>query len=328
MHRILVLALCVSLPLPVLAAEAKVKLPAQYARNAGLSDADRLQSAARFLVAAQRELKSPDGKRSLAATWPFQPKGEVAAPNASGIVARALLSAGGPEARPAAEAWGRARLADVAADHPIFDPDVETLALLAQAGGEKAFLAGAKQAFEVRHGMANGREIVERLFLVRRGAPSLVGFDAALSARAALAVGEREKATEIVQALAATTKRWDKADERGFDLTSRAAVLEVALTLGSDKALSGRLCASLVAEQQKDGAWGQRNTQATAYTVRALRGCGSPEAEAAVERGRRFLRLTQLESGGWGTFNDYLPEPFVGETVYEVTAEVMLALEP
>lgn len=319
MKTSLVLALILA---PALASAGSVKLPQQYARNLEATDAQRARTASAFLASAQSDFGE------LRATWPFQARSKAAAPNAAGIIARALLLPGQDHepALAAAKAWAKGRAADLEAGRPLFDPDVEGLAEVSKALSDPALLAAAVKAFEQRHGMASGEEIVERLFMVRRGEPSLVGFDASLTVRAALAVGDRAKALDVAKALAATAARWDKPSDKGFDLTGRAAVLEALSLAAAQPELAAKLRAKLLETQQKDGAWGQRNTQATAYAVRALALSDQPAAAEAAERGRRFLRLTQLESGGWGTFNDFLPEPFVGETVYEVTAEVVLAL--
>lgn len=315
---------------PVAVGAEKMPLPAQYVEKLRAPAPEAMKSAAGFLAAAQRELKSPDGKASLQATWPFEEKGTTAAPNAAGIVARALAGVHGKvgiaQGKAAAEAWGRARLVEVAAGKLLFDPDVEALAEIARLTGDASYAQAAKAAFDLRHSGATGREIVERLFMVRKGNESLVGFDAAHTIRAALAVGQAEKAREVAQALADTEKRWNAVEPRGFYLTSRGAVLE-ALELGRfDLPLRASLRPQVLASQGKDGAWGQRNTQATAYSVRALLASGDGKAAEAAAKGTHFLRATQLQSGAWATFNDFLPEPFVGETIYEVTAEVLLAL--
>ncbi len=301
----------------------------QYTANLKRSDAEAAANAARFLASAQADLAAHPGGPRIRASWAFDQNSPLAAPNAAGIVAHALVVAhgryGDQASLAAARAWGDARLADLKADRPLFDPDIEALVALSSATGERRFRSGAAEAFERRHGGASGREIVERLFIVRRSVPGLVGFDAAATARAALAVGDEAKAAEIVAALADTLERWNVAGPQGFHHTSRAAALEAAQLMGATK-LAGTLTRALVSTQERDGSWGGRNTQATAYAARALTRSKAPEAAAAATRASRFLRLTQLTSGGWATFNDFLPEPFVGETIYEVSAEALLAL--
>ncbi|MFN7132382.1 MAG: hypothetical protein ACK4N5_09870 [Myxococcales bacterium] len=308
---------------------ARVTVAPQYAANLQRTDAQAASSAASFLARAQSDLAAQRGGPVLRASWAFEQKSPLAAPNAAGIVARALVTAHQrfqhDASLAAARAWGLARLEDLAADRPMFDPDVEALVALADATGDARFRKAATAAFELRHGGADGREVVERLFLVRGDSASLVGFDAAAAVRAALAVGQAGKAREIVQALADTRERWDRATPHGFHHTSRAAVLEVALRTGHDR-LASALAARLLATQERDGSWGARNTQATAYAARALGRVNVDGAREASARAARFLRLTQLTSGGWATYNDFLPEPFVGDTVYEVSAEALLAI--
>jgi len=288
-----------------------------------------LERVSSFLVEGQRGLPDADG-RALESSWPFRPGEGRAAPNAAGLVAKALVAmhASEPGSRgfEAARAWGKARVDDVAAHRPLFDADVEALGALAEVTGDVAFRKAATVAFERRHGLASGREIVERLFLLRRSAPALVAFDAAGSMRAAFAVGERGKAAEMGRALALTERRWNVAHPHGFHLTGRAALLAVLEpAMGPDvEALRQKLEHQVRRSQQADGSWGLRMLQATAYSVLALRGVRN--GEDAVHRAERFLLATQLSSGGWPTFHDFLPEPFVGETVYEVSAEVALAL--
>lgn len=324
------MAIGLVLAVPVLSAAQKPGLPAQYAKNLERPATAALGSAARFLVASQADLKAPDGPAVLRATWPFEVGGEQAALNAAGLVALGLLAAhhagAAAESLRAAQAWGRARLRDLEAGLPAFDPDVEALAALARATGDPALMAAARAAFEQRHGGADGREIVERLFWVRRGTPALVGFDAALSMRAALSAGQEKKAREIASALETTAPRWNVPSKEGFDATGRAAVLEALAGLDAASGLKAALLGQVLGSQGADGSWATRNSQATAYSVRALAAVGGDGAGPAAARGRRFLRATQLKSGAWATFNDFLPEPFVGETVHEVTAEVMVAL--
>ncbi|MGC4113168.1 MAG: hypothetical protein QM765_00505 [Myxococcales bacterium] len=302
----------------------KMPLPQQYVERLKAPATDAMQAAAGYLAGAQKDFKD------VKATWPWEEKGAQAAPNAAGIVAKSLIAVyvrtSDPTVKAAAEAWGKARLADVSAARMLYDPDIEALAELGKVTGEAAYTKAAKAAFDLRHSGANGREVVERLFMVRKGNDTLVGFDAAHTIRAGIAVGEVGKAREVAQALAETEKRWNLSDKYGFYLTSRAAVLEALVALKANLPLEASLRSQIIASQGKDGTWGQRNTQATAYSTRALFVSGDAKSLEAGKQGLQFLRTTQLKAGGWGTFNDYLPEPFVGESIYEVTAEVLLAV--
>jgi hypothetical protein len=313
-----------TLAMPWAARGEKVPLPAQYAERLKAPANEALRAGASYLAGAQHDFQ--DAK----ATWPWEEKGGQAAPNAAGIVAKSLTAVyvrtSDASVKAAAESWGRARVAEVDAGKLVFDPDVEALAELGKVTGEAAYAKAAKAAFEQRHSNATGREIVERLFMVRKGNEALVGFDAAHTIRAGLAVGQLEKAREVAQALADTEKRWNVEDKHGFRLTSRGAVLEALVALKGNLPLEASLRSQILGSQGKDGTWGQRNTQATAYATRALLVSGDAKSLEAAKQGLQFLRSTQLKAGGWGTFNDFLPEPFVGESVFEVTAEVLLAV--
>jgi len=172
-------------------------------------------------------------------------------------------------------------------------------------------------------------EILGRLLMIRGESP-IVGYDAALAIRAAVAVGERAKAMEIADAAVAAVPRWGEGrqDATGFLTSARGALLE-ALALadpGRYRRPALDLIHHLVLSADSDGSWDRRTTQPTAYAVRGLSAWQEPAAQAAAERGRRWLRLTQLGDGTWSTYNDWLPEPFVGDRVPGVTAEAMLAL--
>lgn len=324
MRRAILAVVAASLAVPMEAWAEKMPLPAQYVQKLKAPVNDAMLAGATYLATAQRDFK--DNK----STWPWDEKGARPAPNAAGIVAKALVAVtvrtSDASVKAAAQAWGKARSADVAAGRMLFDPDVEALAELAKLTGEAGYATAAKAAFDLRHSGANGREIVERLFMVRKGNESLVGFDAAHTIRAGIAVGDLDKAREVAQALADTEKRWNVGDKFGFYLTSRGAVVEALVALKNNLPLESSLRSQVLASQGKDGAWGQRNTQATAYSTRALLASGDGKSLEAGKQGLQFLRSTQLKAGGWGTFNDFLPEPFVGESVYEVTAEVLLAV--
>jgi hypothetical protein len=306
-----------------------------------------LGRAAAALTAGQRDFET------AAASWSWRRGDARPAPNTGGVVALGLVHAfeeaaargrarAIPGALDAARAWGEARLEDVAEWRSLYDPDVEALSALARFTGDARFSAGAKAAFERRWSGAKGDEVVGRLRLLRARRPELVGYDAALTVRAALSVGEVAFATEIADALLAARDTWDRApalqgtDVHGLSTTGRASVLGALAAVDAARADAGEparyareieaLMVWLVAAQHAEGSWAQRNTQTTAYAVRALAALDSPMAREAAARGARWLGATQLSDGHWASFNDGLPEPFVGDVVHEVTAEVALAL--
>lgn len=285
--------------------------------------------AAGALAASQRDFPEAAGQ----ATWPWQQDAARPAPNAAGLVALGLVRAwertGSETARAAADAWARARLDDLAAWRPVYDPDIEALAALGRATGEAAYTEAAHKAFARRWGGATGAEALARIRIVRAKHPRLVGYDAALALRAASAAGEADFATDLARALLKDRAAWDLADDpTGLGTTSRAAVLGALSTLDR-KAFAApiaELALRLVKAQGEDGSWASRNTQATAYAVAALGALPDGRAQTAAARGAKWLVATQLDDGAWATFNDGLPPPFVGEVVHEVTAEALLAL--
>lgn len=277
--------------------------------------------AAEALAHAQRDFAGAP------ASWEWQRGTGQVARNASGTVAMALARAGcgDPEVL---RRFVRARAAE-ADGRFLFDADIEVLAHAAAAGHDAHLAQVAKSAFERRYGGATGQEIVERFFWGRPSTTALVGFDASLALRAAVAVGETAKGREIADALVATLPRWaEGADENGWRTSSRGAALEALARL--DAARYGKpasdLVHHLVLSQATDGSWAEHNTQATAFAVRGLASRAEPTERAAADHGKRWLRLTQLGDGSWATFNDFLPEPFVGDHVHAVTAEALLAL--
>lgn len=314
--------LVVVLAAPALGGQQPV--PAQYARNLRRPVEDRLCEAAQALARAQRDF------RGASASWEWIAGSGQAAPNEAGLVAVALARS--PDAcgsRDALRRFAEARAAQHRAGDFLFDPDVEALALAARNLGWSEYTPVAREAFDRRYGPASGEEIVGRLMMVRGGAP-IVGYDAALAIRAALAVGDRPKAIQIADAAVAVMPRWGErqADRQGTLTSARGALLEALAMV--DPARYQRsaqdLIHHLVLSAGADGSWSGRTTQPTAYAVRGLSRWPEPAGQSAAERGRRWLRLTQLDDGTWSTFNDWLPEPFAGDRIPGVTAEAMLAL--
>lgn len=289
------------------------------------ASAGPLARASACLVAAQRDA------HGLEATWTWKRGSETVAPNSAGLVALALIRAwqvqGDAGARRAARRWGEARMADLAAWREVYDPDVEALAALARATKDARFRKAAREAFTRRWGEATPEEAFARIRQVRRGDGALLGYDVALTLRAARAVGAEDFARGLAVAALQAPALWapDQAG-RGWRTTSRAALLGAIEGLPGEALAEARarLVRRLLDAQGRDGAWAEHNTQATAYAVAALR--AYPEAQTAVERGRAWLTKTQLADGSWAAFHDGLPEPFVGDVVHEVTAEVVLAL--
>lgn len=296
-------------------------IPESYAANLEQSQTEQVCQAARTLIAAQHD----EG-------WGWKRGDRTPAVNVSGLIAVALASTPGvcgtrdAVARYAAGAVQRHDRGEL-----LYDPDVEALALAAKLTRTPRYAQVAREAFMRRHEYATGEEIVERWFMVKRDR-RLIGFDAAAAIRAALAVGEQEKAQEIATAVMNARRRWAEGrDPRGFLTTSRGALLEALSLFDRTRAkklshFKQDLVHHLLLTQASDGSWEHRNTQSTAYAARGLLASGDEHAAASAQLGARWLRLTQLHDGSWALFNDLMPEPFTGEVVHEVTAEVLLAL--
>lgn len=273
--------------------------------------------------------------------WSWERSAARVAPNVSGVIATALAASPSDcDAREAVLRYADNCVARHDRGEFLFDPDVEALAAAAKLSNDPRYLEIAHESFQRRYEYATGEEIVERWFMIKRDA-RLIGFEAAAAIRAALAVNEEAKAMEIAAAVIQASPRWaEGSDTRGFLTTSRGAMLEALSMLQAQERADGRTSARkidrfsrdlvhhLLLTQSSDGSWDANNTQATAYAVRGLRSYTDPSAQAGASLGVRWLSGTQLKDGSWATFNDHLPEPFVGEVVHEVTAEVLLALRP
>ncbi|MBX5481024.1 MAG: hypothetical protein IRZ16_04120 [Myxococcaceae bacterium] len=293
-------------------------VPKSYAENLRRSPVEQVCRASEGLIAAQKE-----------GGWSWQRGDAREAPSISGVVAAALAATSARcDATAAVVRYAEAAIVRHQKGEFLYDPDVEALVGAADLTGDPRYREVAKEAFDRRYAGASGEEIVERWFMLKRDR-RLIGYDAASAIRAALAVGEREKAEDIAAAAVKSGGRWVEGwDPRGFLTTSRGALLEALSRLGTRRfaGFQKDLADHLILTQGSDGSWEGRNTQATAFAVRGLNAYGSEAALTSAQLGARWLRLTQLQDGSWATFNDLLPEPFVGEVVHEVTAEVVLAL--
>jgi len=324
-----------ALPKPALKPKPKLLAPS--------SAAAELARATALLVEAQSKASSGD------ASWSWTRGGKLLAKNSGGLIALSLLRASGSGTTPpeagsaaakalfAATQWGEARLAAAEQWSELYDPDVEALAALSKRTGREEFQRAADQIFERRWGEASAEEALGRIMQLRRGAPSLVGYDLALVIRAAKATHHEAFAVALTDALLHTvdpkTKRLflfsrKEAEGAGWETVSLAALYSAMEGLehkGFERARLAILKAILLT-QGRDGSFAQRNTQATAYAAMALREVDNAIAMKSLSRARLWLKQTQLKDGSWASFHDGLPEPFVGEVVHEVTAEVVLAL--
>ena len=159
--------------------------------------------------------------------------------------------------------------------------------------------------------------------------PSLLGFDGALAIRAALAVGERVYAYQLADALVARSAQWYRpTKDLRFSLISAAALVPAMERLDTAHyaCLVARFRADLTRLQTAEGSWLSNESQVTAYAVMALAKSPLAAQRDAAKRGAVWLKSTALKAGSFATFNDYMPEPFVGEVLHEVSAEALNAL--
>jgi len=284
-----------------------------------------LESAGWYLAERQGASAKGDGAL-LRAGWSWLAARPAAAANTSGTVALALLEAARATGEPAfAEAaMARAevvRLALRGGEEP-FAPDIELLARTGDAADRDAARLFVEARIE-RAGGAVGE--VRRLARLRAALPDLVAYDAALLADAAFASGLGAQASALVSA---ATRAWPKTPDSSHGVVSLGALLAAAALAGSDAA--ARCAVALASTQGRDGSWAVRDTQATAFATRGLalhaRATGDRDAARAAARGAAWLHRTQLAQGAWASWNDGLPEPFVGALYVPQTAEAVRAL--
>lgn len=331
--RVVVAGMVLGLAWPVggLAAPSLPIAP-QYARNRDRAPAETVAKAAKFLADRQGSWTSHEGL--VLEGWEWRVGSGGGAANISGIVGLGLLDAW--EATGEAEYLVAARLrADAVAfslkgGESPYAPDLELLARVARVDGDTERLAVARQSLDQRLEKAGGAEAeARRIVALRAGQPDLAGYDVALVAEAAAAVGRTEAAKALVRTALATSRTWLKTRGSTFGLISEGALCAAASSLGEAQA-ARELAVSLLASQLAGGEWRARETQATAYATRGLAAFATAFQDAsaakASARGRAWLQLTQLKNGSWADYNDFLPEPFVGEVFAPATAEALRAV--
>ncbi len=302
----------------------------QYQDSFSQDACQAMQRAADFLSRTAR--RSQDG-----VGWSWKVQDGAVAPNISGLVALALLDA--------YQVSGDAKLLSMvrqvadgllrtgagwSAENLPFKPDIEFLARLGKAVSRDDYQKAAAAAFAlVMQRSPSGIEEVERIWQGRKAtAPHLLGFDSALGIRAALAVGERRYAYQMADQALAHSRDWlpeGKPDRFGF--VSMAAMVEALDMLdGPHYAKSiGDWREALMRNQQANGSWVFNETQPSAYAALALSG-GTPLQREAWRKAVDWLKSTMLRSGSLASYNDYMPEPFVGDVISEVHAEALSAL--
>jgi len=317
-----------ALTLPALA-RAEPPLASQYQPNLAMDSCEATSRAAGFLVASQVRA---GGEESLG--WSWVVGGNQVAPNLTGLISLSLLeahqAAGNEPALRAAWRYAEGRLAAEADLATPFKPDVELLARLSQATGDPVYLAAARELWSrVVAVSPDGRAEVARIARARAGAPALVGFDVALTLRAALALGEQAYAQQLAEEVIRRSAEWYlPAKDPRFSLVSAAALVPALERLDAARhaPVVARFRRDLLQAQQPSGAWLANETQPSAYAVMALGASPLADEREAAQRGLLWLRTSMLQAGSYAAFNDFMPEPFVGEVISAVHAEALSAL--
>jgi hypothetical protein len=322
------LGVCLS-SLPVSSAEFS-GIASQYKANLDQDVCRAMTRAADFLVAVQKPAKLG------AVGWSWQiGKGPVSG-NVAGLAALSLLSAHSTSGKKSYLAAAR-RYADGlvagkggwSTDNLPYKADIEFLVSMSKATGESRYRDTALAAFDlIRRRSPDGAHEVSRIASGRVKTPTLLGFDAALGIMAATAVSNRRYAYQMADAVLSRLAEWYRPKENPrFSLVSGAALAEALDDLDSGHYRDNieRFREDLLKAQQPNGAWLSNETQPVAYAVMALAG-GNPTQRTAYQKGIDWLKSTMLKKGSYAVYNDFMPEPFVGQVISEVHAEALSAL--
>ena len=326
-NRVLFLVVVASLVFPgVILGES---MSSQYKPNLQRDFCQAAQRASDFLVMAQ--IPARDG----AVGWNWVLGDGTRPDNIAGLAALSLLDAyaatGSEKPLAAAKRYADylvARQDRFSVRDLPYKADVELLARLGGMPAGEAYAQVAKKLLGVLQTRSpKGTDEVERIAQGRKGEPALLGFDVALGIRAAAAMGDRPYAyalaDEVLRRMPAASAKPDR-----FRLVS-AGALAVALErldAGHYRERIDSLRAELTRSQGANGAWLSNETQPSAYATAGLLASNLPTERRAAVRGLHWLKSTMLRSGGYAHYNDYMPEPFVGQLVSEVNAEVLSAL--
>lgn len=327
MKKLVITALIVVISHSVVA---QSPVSSQYEGSFSQDVCQAMQRAADFLSRTAK--RSQDG---MGWSWKAQ-EGSVSA-NVTGLAALALLDAyrvsGDAKLLSLVRGVADGLLQSVASwstENLPFKADIEFLARLGEMLGEEKYQKAARAAFAiVVQRSASGVEEVERIWQGRKNsAPRLLGFDVALGIRAAVAAGERRYAYQMADQVLSRSADWlpeGKPDRFGFvSIAAMTEALEVLDAPHYAKVID-RYRQMLVQTQQKNGSWVFNETQPSAYAALAL-ASGTPEQREAWRKAIDWLKSTMLKAGSLATYNDYMPEPFVGEVISEVHAEALSAL--
>jgi len=306
------------------------EMASQYEANKDQDVCRAMDRAAGFLVDVQKP--GPDGSPG----WSWVVDDGPVSNNVASLAALALLEAyqtsGQPLYLAAARKYGNSLMekqAQWSADNLPYKPDVQFLARLSRTTNKSVYMNAAERAFaHVMSRSPTGSAEVDRILAGRKKTPSLLGFDVALGIQAALSVGERGYALQMADGVLKLEKRWyTPGSNARWSLLSAAALVEALekLDAGHFTPVIERYRRTLTAAQQPNGSWLANETQPSAYALLALAE-GSPAQRGAYQRGIDWLKTTMLKAGAYATFNDFMPEPFVGRVISEVHAEALTVL--
>ena len=324
--------------MPVVLSLILVSLPAlagsmskQYQPNLEMGVCKAMTRAADFLVKVQK----PGEDGQLGWSWVVG-EGNTSA-NVAGLAALALLDAhsasGKDEYLKAATRYAVGlmnRLVEFSADNLPYKADVEFLSRLADVTKNDGYREAARKMFEIiRMKSKTGKEEIARIAQGRKRAMRLLGFDAALAVRAAYAVGEKRYAFDMADDALQRMPTWYRlSKDPRFSLVSAAALAGALQTLdaGHYRKEINRFRSDLLRYQQKNGSFLVNETQPSAYAVLTLMDSNLSRQRRAAKRAVDWLKSTMLKKGAFASYNDYMPEPFVGQVISEVHAEALSAL--
>jgi hypothetical protein len=303
----------------------------QYQPNLEMGVCKAMTRAADFLVKVQK----PGEDGEIGWSWVVGDGNPSA--NVAGLAALALLDAhqvsGNGEYLKAATRYALGlmnRLVEYSGDNLPYKADIEFLSRLADLTKNDGYREAARKMFEIIQTKSpKGEDEVARIAKGRTRVMRLLGFDVALAIRAAYAVGEKRYAYELADDVVRRMPMWYrlKTDPR-YSLVSSAALVSALQTLdaGHYRKAINRFRSELVRYQQENGSFLVNETQPSAYAVLALMDSSLSKQRQAAERGVSWLKSTMLKKGAFASYNDYMPEPFVGQVISEVHAEALSAL--
>ncbi len=302
-------------------------MASQYRANLDLDTCKAVERLADFL--SDRQVLVSDG--SVGWTW-VAGEGKTA-PNMAGLVSLALLDAYEVSKKPihlrAAQRYADGLLVDPLPGPP-YKSAVELMVRLYGYLDDPEYRIAAIDMFErIQTFSSNGAAEVARIERGRGNHPALLGYDVAMAIRAALAVDERGYAFELADSVIAESGSWYRpSDDPVFTLVSTAALvsaLEVLDRARYQKTIK-RFRADLAAAQGKSGSWCNNKTQPSVHAVLALMYSPIASERRAARNGIGWLKSTLLRPGSLASFNDHMPEPFVGRVFSGVHAEALTAL--